>query len=146
MAKNRSAGPVAISASEIGKGKAGAQNTTAQHAWRYLRKNRCFYVADGVGAGKSFIALALALGRWRIQKARNAGSGVFRILVISPTNELSSSWIAKLVGTDNNTARIGHLAMRPGANSFFDLYLDEFQRGALDIVVYRLRFRTDCSF
>lgn len=144
--KLKKSGPVKISATAIGHEKADAQNITARHAWQHLRKNRCFYIADGVGAGKSYISLSLAFGRWRALRERKSGSGVFRLLIISPTNELSASWMGKLSGSDQTTSRLGTIAIRPGNNSYFDLYLKEFRKESIDTVIYRLRGKHDSSY
>lgn len=144
--KLNNSGPVKISATAIGQEKSAAQNITARHAWKHLRKNRCFFIADGVGAGKSYISLSLAFGRWRALRERKSGSGVFRLLIISPTNELSASWMGKLTGSDQNTPRLGTVAIRPGENSYFDLYLREFKKENIDTVIYRLRGKHDSSY
>ncbi|MBX2989142.1 MAG: hypothetical protein KF802_14725 [Bdellovibrionaceae bacterium] len=134
-----SKGPVHISTKAIGAPMARAQNKTIASVWTGLKKQGVYFIADAVGRGKSYIALSVAIGRWRQQRKKKP---VFRILIISPNNDLSGSWLKKLNGPFVPAKnRIGeNLASLPDKDSFFDTYLPEMKsRNAPDVVVYRFK-------
>ena len=73
-----------------------SQNLTIRHTWNGIRRNkaRAFLIADAVGRGKSYMALGVALGLWRMSR-----KGTFRIVVLAPTRELSSAWMKNSLGS-----------------------------------------------
>lgn len=135
-------GPVKISGS-FDPQMSSAQNLTASHVWKFLGKQKAYLIADTVGAGKSFISLAVAFGHWR--KQRRKRQSLYKMLIIAPTTELSSSWMNKLCGEFRESKdRIGELAVSPNVGSFFDRYLDEFRsKVPPEIVVYQFRGKHD---
>ena len=140
----KGAGPIEIQGKHISSKIAKAQNKTASHVWKQIRESRAFYIADSVGAGKSFISLAVAFGKWRLLKQKN--QKIFRLLIIAPTPELCHSWLGKLGGKyQNSKDSIGNMAITPHENSFFDLYLPEFKKDPPEIAIYQFRGKYDAS-
>lgn len=137
---------IKIKGDHIDKEIADAQNKTGKYVWPKLSKNKVFYIADTVGSGKSFIALSLALGKWR-QVREIKRQKIFRILVISPTSELCHSWLSKLCGEyQSSKDHIGNLAIIPQKKSFFDFYMNqEFNSDKHEIAVYHFRGSQDVS-
>lgn len=136
-----SQGPVKIKGKALASGALRrAQNRTIAHAWRIIRRNgyRSFLIADAVGRGKSFMALAVAMGLWRRERKRT-----FRLLIIAPSRELSSAWLDKLAG-HGRKGRFSETVVAPGKKgNFFASYLPEFRRGAVAVSVVSLRGLSD---
>lgn len=119
-----------------------AQNRTARFVWRQLRRWGSYIIADVVGAGKSYIALSLAFGLWRLHRSRRRP---FRILVLAGPSELSHSWVHKAAGQLSDLdARIGELARVASENSFSRTYLEPaLKRKTPKVVVFHLRYKRD---
>jgi hypothetical protein len=138
--------PIFIKGNKVEPKMAKAQNITANCVFKNISKNGVFYVADSVGAGKSYIALATALGRWRARKDKQ--QRLFKILIIAPTSELCGSWLSKLGGKfREGKDRVSELGLIPKADSFFDLYLDEYKsKNPPEIAIYHFRGKHDVDW
>lgn len=138
-----SQGPVEIKGRALASGALRrAQNRTITHAWRIIRRNgyRSFLIADAVGRGKSFMALAVAMGLWRQERKRT-----FRLLIIAPSRELSSAWLDKLAGR-RRSGRFSEVVTAPGMkDNFFSNYLPEFRRATVTVSIVSLRSSSDVN-
>jgi hypothetical protein len=119
-----------------------AQNRTARFVWRKLRRWSSYLIADVVGAGKSYIALSLAFGLWRLHRSRRRP---FRILILAGPSELSHSWFQKTAGQLSDLdARIGDLVQIAGRNSFSRTYLEPGLKYRIPkVAVFHLRYKRD---
>jgi len=122
-----------------------AQDRTIRHAWQRIRGNgsRAFLIADAVGRGKSYMALGVAMGFWRL-----SGKSTFRIVVIAPTRELSSAWMKKLAegresGPFSDIFRIIEGRPRRQAQDYFAAYVNEFRKQRAVATVFSIRTRRD---
>src|ERR1051325_6933677 len=122
-----------------------AQDRTIRHAWKRIRGNgsRAFLIADAVGRGKSYMALGVAMGFWRL-----SGKSTFRIVVIAPTRELSSAWMKKLAegresGPFSDIFRIVEGRPRRQAQDYFAAYVNEFRKQRAVATVFSIRTRRD---
>ena len=140
----RNSGPIPVHGRLLRpRSLARAQNRTAQFVWPIWRRRGSYLIADEVGAGKSYIALSLAFGLWRVRRPRKQ---CFRILILAGASELNHSWLLKLVGAVSDEDRIGTLAQLAGGNSYVSDYVKpEVKRKTPRVVVYHLRRRFDSS-
>ncbi|MDK2744411.1 MAG: DEAD/DEAH box helicase [Nitrospira sp. BO4] len=120
------------------------QDRTIKHAWERIRSNgnRSFLIADAVGRGKSYMALGVAMGFWRL-----AGKTTFRIVIIAPTQELSSAWMKKLADGHetspfSDVVRIVEGRSR-GHQDYFAAYVKEFRKQRALAAIFSVRTRRE---
>lgn len=118
------------------------QNRTIAYAWRRLLqgKSPSFLISDAVGRGKSYMALALAMGLWRRSRKRR-----FKILILASSRELTSAWLDKLIGPDRGTGLSRNIMAPDRGESYFAHYLEEFRKNRVKVAAYGVRTFTDAK-